>query len=208
MNTLCLGHDCQIQREISRQRISDDISIFNSLVTKTLNGVIRVIQKECGNFFNDINDLEITTYHPTSQNQHLIVEDTKIQVCSVHDFDPNVPLEENYKNFVKRRASPKRKRAFMKSLKEKEELKIFRSNRPNETLDRIVRLHDLIYEIRDGKNFDLYVFQDSGFMRKNWGIPNLHTYLAQPCKWTDGEWLGDTKLCNELRALCAPRILI
>ena len=48
-------------------------------------------------------------------------------------------------------------------------------------------------------DFDLFVFQDSWFMRKKWKVDNLHTFKTQTWKWRNGDgWVGAPKLWTDI----------
>lgn len=161
-------------------------SIFTGLVVKRIDTVLKVLRSDGDNFFQ-LDRLRV--FNPNNDHSRMTVGDQETLVFSVHDFLRHESVEDGYQRFVAGRGK-ERMDKFIYAIKNLDRLQILRTNEQTEKLDKIIELHDVIYEMRGGKRFDLYVFQDSDFMRNNWGIPCLHTFYTQPLRWDGKTWEG------------------
>jgi len=195
MKFITLGHDCQITQELKRRGHSLLSNFTEDIGLKHIRGVVELLESDCQKFYS-FERLEILG-EMTDGRKTMAVQDVETGIGTVH-FLSAVSLEQSFNEFIVGKEIEKSN--FMRIMREENNLQLTRTNRNIETIDEIVRLRDTISKLRDGKNFDLYVFQDSKFMRKNWGLPNLHTFCIQQWRWED-RWVGEPDIWNKFFTL-------
>lgn len=198
---ISLGFNCQVSVELKRMGLPLVESPYEGMLIHNLPALINTIKSNNDDFFawdnlrvNKVKKHVNIELPP--EDTHEVV-DSKWGITDVHNFPTTQPMEVSYALFMEERQ--KLIKPFLDILKNGDNVKILRTNWGKERKDKIVELRDIIYRFRAGKPFDLYVFQDSWFMRKNWGIKNLHTFKTQTWKWKSGEgWVGDRRLWENI----------
>ena len=106
-------------------------------------------------------------------------------------------IDHFYTDFIE---SKKKQFNFVKQcLKRSRSVLVLRVNLSDEKSETTIRLRDTIADLRGGKPFDLWVFQDD--VRDNWGIPNLRTFSEfWEWDWETNRWSGNDAFWDDLFA--------
>lgn len=191
-NIISFGHDCQIGRELERHGHTLNKAV-SDIGTSSLAGLIHILETDFVDFFAP-DSLFIIGKIGTQ----MAFQDTRNRMICGIPIKTMTP-DEHPTVQIARYVTNKRKNfdELFHILKTENYVQILRSNINEESLEDIVRLRDLVFEFRNGLDFDMYVFQDTKFMNDNWGVPNLHTFQLQHWIWKD-KWVGESDVWKKV----------
>lgn len=186
---ISLGRNCHLRwflKKLNLYKIEN--SIFDNMYSNDLSKVCDLIENKFVNFF-DYENLEKCGENPWHAYS---IYDKKNNMFSYHDFYQNLSIEV-YKNFKNKKNN--QVKDFYENIEKFKSLLFIRVNHRKENLENTIRLFDVINKYRNGKFFDLYVFQNSKkIINQVPKINNLYAFYDKDWVFNNGIWNGDEKL--------------
>ncbi len=196
-NIISLGHDCQIAAELKRNghEVNNAISDMSSM---TIGGVNHLLRSRFVDFFARDKLCILGNMTIASGKKVIGFNDSFNRLYSSIPIN-KIPVDKSIYECIDFWLVEKRSQIeeLYGLLNNEPYVQILRSNINQEKLEEIVELRDTVAKIRNGLDFDLYVFQDSKFMNNIWGVPNLHTFEMQHWIWND-KWIGESDIWKKV----------
>ena len=196
MRIIGIGHNCSIAVALRTAGWVHRNNVFDNMWTADLSGLVDLLECRGAGFFEEY---EMMGEHNKASHKIL---DVKFNIRSVH----GVPLDLDKHDAIKHLMSKKKPllKKFFLGLEGDGELMVLRTNANWTGLATIVRLHDVIKDIRQEKPFHLCVFQDAEFCEHDWGIDGLELYRAESPSycWNQKAWNYPTSWQLAVKSLC------
>lgn len=186
MEIVSLGYSCAIATILQRWNVMSSSNVFDDMLSKKLDGVVDLIENNGEGLFQEENvQWQILKGYPGWW-----AYDKKYNLLSAHDVMLTVPKEDR---LIHLHANKSQHVKDVLRLLKSPELLVLRNNHRKEKLEGTVRLYDAISDLRDGRPFELCVFQNAPLADKDWKIPGLEFYRTTNAHYDDGrgEWEAD-----------------
>lgn len=177
---ISLGYNCQTKFTIEQIAKVGPEFVLDGLISHELPKINNLLKTNFNNFFEK-DQIEVTS----TDGPFYKVKDHLNQITSIHDFRNGISFEESYQEtmLLKRIQYQKLLNTINKN---PGNLLFVRRNKAYESLESIIELRETIALMREGKPFELYIFQNKEWMNNKLNIPNLFTFY-------DGSWVFDEK---------------
>lgn len=131
-----LGERCMTAHQMRLNKLRSESNPFDWLITTNINAVVNTILDGWKHFFQKEN--LIIEY---KNGDHLKVTDLTTGFISLHDFNSNIPFDEEYNKFIDKYTQ--RINRFMNLIQSKNSILFVRNNVNNNDIDTLLRLTQL-----------------------------------------------------------------